>query len=110
MPGDKREEGEMADTSLLKLEEDESIAAASRRLGMSRREFLQFCAAMSATLGLPQGAEAAMAGAVAAKKRPSVIWLHFQECTGCTESLLRATEPEVTESAHVKVVKIRGKK
>jgi len=62
----------MADTSLLKLEEDESIAAASRRLGMSRREFLQFCAAMSATLGLPQGAEAAMAGAVAAKKRPSV--------------------------------------
>jgi len=83
----------MADTSLLKLEEDESIAAASRRLGMSRREFLQFCAAMSATLGLPQGAEAAMAGAVAAKKRPSVIWLHFQECTGCTESILRAEHP-----------------
>jgi len=30
---------------------------------------------------------------VAAKKRPSVIWLHFQECTGCTESLLRAEHP-----------------
>jgi hydrogenase small subunit len=27
--------------------------------------------------------------------RPSVIWLHFQECTGCTESLLRATHPTV---------------
>jgi hydrogenase small subunit len=27
------------------------------------------------------------------KKRPSVIWLHFQECTGCTESLLRAEHP-----------------
>jgi hydrogenase small subunit len=41
------------------------------------------------TLGLPQGADAA----VATKKRPSVIWLHFQECTGCTESLLRAEHP-----------------
>jgi hypothetical protein len=26
-------------------------------------------------------------------KRPSVIWLHFQECTGCSESLLRAEHP-----------------
>jgi hydrogenase small subunit len=26
-------------------------------------------------------------------RRPSVIWLHFQECTGCTESLLRAEHP-----------------
>ncbi|MDA0190936.1 MAG: hydrogenase small subunit [Proteobacteria bacterium] len=83
----------MANTSLLKLEKDEQIAAASKRLGMSRREFLQFCAAMSATLGLPQGAEAAVAQAVAAKQRPSVIWLHFQECTGCTESMLRAEHP-----------------
>jgi hydrogenase small subunit len=28
-------------------------------------------------------------------RRPSVIWLHFQECTGCTESLLRAEHPTV---------------
>jgi len=26
-------------------------------------------------------------------KRPPVIWLHFQECTGCSESLLRAEHP-----------------
>jgi hydrogenase small subunit len=25
--------------------------------------------------------------------RPSVIWLQFQECTGCTESLLRTAHP-----------------
>jgi hydrogenase small subunit len=64
-----------------------------RRLGISRREFLQICAATAGTLGLPAGAEAAIAKAVEAAKRPSVIWLHFQECTGCTESLLRAEHP-----------------
>ncbi len=83
----------MANTSLLKLELNDKIAAAAERLQMSRREFLQFCAALSATLGLPQGADAAVAEAVATKKRPSVIWLHFQECTGCTESMLRAEHP-----------------
>jgi hypothetical protein len=64
-----------------------------RRLDMPRREFLQFCATVAATLGLPAGAEAAVAKAVEAAKRPSVIWLHFQECTGCSESLLRAEHP-----------------
>ncbi|OIQ96974.1 hydrogenase-2 small chain precursor [mine drainage metagenome] len=74
-------------------ENDESMLALEKRLGISRRSFLQMCAAMAATMGLPKGAEAAMAKAVATKKRPSVIWLHFQECTGCTESLLRAEHP-----------------
>ena len=44
-------------------------------------------------MGLPSGAEAAVAKAIEAAKRPSVIWLHFQECTGCSESLLRAEHP-----------------
>ena len=83
----------MANQNLITLEQDDRIAAAARRLQMDRREFLQFCAAMATTLGLPQGADAAVAEAVAAKKRPSVIWLHFQECTGCTESMLRAEHP-----------------
>ena len=30
-------------------------------------------------------------------KKPSVIWLHFQECTGCTESLLRTSHPALDE-------------
>ena len=69
------------------------ISALERRLGVDRREFLKLCAAMAGSMGLPKGAEAAMAKAVASGKRPSVIWLHFQECTGCTESLLRAEHP-----------------
>jgi len=68
-------------------------AGVAERLGISRREFLQFCTGIAATLGLPASAEAAIAKAMEAAKRPSVIWLHFQECTGCSESLLRAEHP-----------------
>jgi hydrogenase small subunit len=33
--------------------------------------------------------------ALQSKEKPAVIWLHFQECTGCTESLLRAEGPDL---------------
>ena len=75
------------------VENNAGMAALENRLGISRRSFMQLCAAMAATMGLPAGADAAIAEAVASKRRPSVIWLHFQECTGCTESLLRAEHP-----------------
>ncbi|MFY9623669.1 MAG: hydrogenase small subunit [Rhodoplanes sp.] len=61
--------------------------------GMSRREFTKFCAGVAATMGLPQAAGLRMAEAAATQARPPVIWLHGQECTGCTESLLRAEHP-----------------
>jgi hydrogenase small subunit len=64
-----------------------------QRFGVARREFLTFCAGIAATLGLSQSAAAEVAEAIAKKERPSVIWLHHQECTGCTESLLRAEHP-----------------
>jgi hydrogenase small subunit len=34
-----------------------------------------------------------VANALEQAKRPSVIWLSFQECTGCTESLTRSHSP-----------------
>jgi hydrogenase small subunit len=37
----------------------------------------------------------AIAQALEKARRPSVIWLSFQECTGCTESLTRAHSPTV---------------
>ncbi len=70
-----------------------SLQDTEQRLGLSRREYLQFCAALAATMGLPKGADAAVAKAIESAQRPSVIWLHFQECTGCSESLLRAEHP-----------------
>jgi hydrogenase small subunit len=36
-----------------------------------------------------------IANAIGKAKRPSVIWLHFQNCTGCTETLLRTSAPDV---------------
>jgi hydrogenase small subunit len=58
---------------------------------------MRVCTAAAAAVGLSGTAAARMAEAVAAGVRPSVIWLHFQECTGCTESLLRTSHPDVAE-------------
>ncbi len=63
--------------------------------GVSRRDFLKFCTAVAATMGMPLSMAEVIAQTVGSAKRPPVIWLHFQECTGCTESLLRATHPSV---------------
>ena len=62
--------------------------------GFSRRDFMRVAALAGAAVGLPASFAA---DAAETKKRPSVIWLHFQECTGCTETLLRASYPEITE-------------
>jgi hydrogenase small subunit len=63
----------------------------------TRRDFLKVCSAAAAAVGLPASAAAAMAAKAAGKAKPSVIWLHFQECTGCTESLLRTSHPGIAE-------------
>jgi hydrogenase small subunit len=45
-------------------------------------------------MGLPASFGTKIAeAATAAKKRPPVIWLSGQECTGCTESLVRTSHP-----------------
>ncbi|MFO1217970.1 MAG: hydrogenase small subunit [Burkholderiaceae bacterium] len=81
----------MSDTTIEQIAT--SALAVEQRLGISRREFAQFCAATATTLGLGAGSDAAIAQAVSKAKRPSVIWLHYQECTGCSESMLRAEHP-----------------
>jgi hydrogenase small subunit len=63
--------------------------------GVNRRDFLKLCTALAATMGLTPGAAAEMANAVTSPQRPPVIWIGAQECTGCTESLLRATHPTI---------------
>lgn len=62
--------------------------------GVSRRDFIKVCSVAAAAVGLPAWAGEKMAESVG-KKKPSVVWLHFQECTGCTESLLRTSHPDV---------------
>ena len=63
------------------------------RQGVTRRTFLKYCATLASMMALPPTAGRAMAEAMAAAKRPSVIWLPFQECTGCTESITRSHSP-----------------
>ncbi len=61
--------------------------------GLTRREFLKYCTGVAATLGLSSMMGIRIAEAATAPTRPPVIWLSAQECTGCTESLLRAYHP-----------------
>jgi hydrogenase small subunit len=65
--------------------------------GVSRRDFLGFCASMTAVLGLPETATRAIAEAVESQARPILIWLEFQDCAGNSESFLRATHPTVAD-------------
>lgn len=70
--------------------------------GVQRRDFLKFCTQLmiAAPVGLAL-TNKSWAGEVAQEimqmQRPSVVWLHFQDCTGCTETLLRTSRPGVDD-------------
>ena len=65
--------------------------------GVSRRDFLQFCAAISSVLALPDSLTAAVVQAVERTPKPILVWLEFQDCAGNTESFLRASRPTAAE-------------
>ncbi|MGO8797299.1 MAG: hydrogenase small subunit [Candidatus Sulfotelmatobacter sp.] len=83
----------------MKSVENETIAAHLKKSGVSRRSFLQLCSTLMVAapvgLSLTGRSLAQVAKIVGKARRPSVIWLHFQDCTGCTETLLRTTAPDV---------------
>jgi len=81
----------MADMTSLKKTLGESL----RERGVSRRGFLKFCTATASMMALPPSMVSAVAESLEKAKRPSVIWLSFQECTGCTESLTRSHAPSL---------------
>lgn len=70
-----------------------SVGEGLKQRGVTRREFLKFCTAMTAMLALPPAMAGVMAEAISRARRQSVIWLSFQECTGCTESITRSHSP-----------------
>lgn len=66
--------------------------------GVSRRDFMKYCTVLTATTGLSFSFVPKVAEVFAApKERPPVIWLHFSECTGCSEGMLRSTYPYADE-------------
>ena len=62
---------------------------------MDRRSFLKTVTLAAASVGLSSSVAVKIAEAATQGLKPSVIWLHYQECTGCTESLLRTSHPDV---------------
>ena len=74
---------------------EETLIEILQRQGVSRRGFLKFCTAMASLMAMPPGVAPAIAEALSKARRPTVIWLSFQECTGCTESLTRSHSPTV---------------
>ncbi len=63
--------------------------------GVSRRDFMKFCATVAALLGMGPEFAPRVAEALTAKKRPSVVYLHMAECTGCSEAVLRTVDPYI---------------
>lgn len=79
-----------------------TIGEQLRHAGVSRRDFIKFCTELMIVapvgLALTQKSWAGeVADEIAAMRPPSVVWLHFQDCAGCTETLLRTSLPGVDE-------------
>jgi hydrogenase small subunit len=74
---------------------DKTLGEVLRSQGVSRRSFLKFCAATASMMALSPALIPKIAEALEKARKPSVIWLSFQECTGCTESLTRSHAPTV---------------
>ena len=77
-----------------------SIDDRLKQCGISRRAFLQFCSSLmiAAPFGLgitDKLTPEAVAAELGKVPRLPVIWLHFQDCTGCTETLLRPSHPDL---------------
>ena len=65
--------------------------------GYPRRDFLKFCNVALVAAGLQASGLSAVIAALENKPRPPVVWLHFQECTCCTESFIRSSHPIVAD-------------
>jgi hydrogenase small subunit len=79
------------------MDDHQTIGELLARRGVSRRALLKYTSYLASLLALPPMASAAMAEALAKTRRQSVIWLSFQECTGCTESLTRSFNPTIED-------------
>lgn len=74
-----------------------TIRRAMDAKGYSRRDFLLFCGLATAAAGLELSGLAQVVEAFETKPRPPVVWLHFQECTCCSESFIRSSHPIVAD-------------
>ena len=80
------------------MEQETAFFEKLKMKGVSRRDFMKYCTALTATMGLSATYVSKVAEVIAAPaQRPPVVWLHFGECTGCSEALLRSQYPYVDD-------------
>jgi hydrogenase small subunit len=80
----------------------ETLDARMLQCGISRRSFLVFCSSLmiAAPYGLAitdKKTPEEVAAGLGHVQRPPVIWLHFQDCTGCTEAMLQTSSPGLAD-------------
>ena len=88
------------------MSEKDTIIEHLQRQGVSRRSFLKFCTLAASSMALPLSSISVIAGALAASARPKVIWLSAQECTGCSETLLRAYDQYPVEKLLLEMISL----
>jgi len=79
------------------MKKDQTLGETLRQQGVSRRSFLKFCATTASLMALPPSMIPVIAATLEKVRRPSVIWLSFQECTGCTESITRSSSASIED-------------
>lgn len=67
-------------------------------MNVSRRDFVKYCAAAGAVLGLAPGDLLRLDTLLAAPNAPSVIWLQGSACTGCSVAFLNRISPAAPRS------------
>lgn len=71
----------------------ESMWEVYLKKGLSRRNFIKGCVALTSMMGLGSNMVPKVVEAAERQALPVVIWLHGHECTGCDESFIRSGSP-----------------
>ncbi len=74
-----------------------SIWETMQAKGYDRREFLKFCNWAMIAAGVESVGIGNVVRALEKAPRPPVLWMHFQECTCCSESFIRSSHPIVAD-------------
>ncbi|PSB84816.1 hydrogenase, partial [Photobacterium damselae subsp. damselae] len=75
---------------------DESFQQKLESHGISRRDFMIWSATITSLLALPMPFNTMVAEAAELADRVPLIWLSMAECTGCSESFVRTTTPDIS--------------
>ncbi|WP_237155393.1 hydrogenase small subunit [Oryzibacter oryziterrae] len=69
---------------------DATIVRRLGDMGVSRRQFMASLTRMASLLALPPSMLPQLAMAATSPTKPSVVYMSFQECTGCLESMVNS--------------------